>query len=229
MCSHCKNLLDHISISSIKVNFSSIYITKWSKIIFTLWFLTFQMDTICIIKLDFENATQFDCGTLKKIKSMVWTRFCPPNLDAKIWDILRLPTLKVAINFRVLKMLPFDSHTLWPFHIGGVFALYFIQSMSQSFSWPNHERSIMFSFNLGRTFCCPSQEFILHQIKVATCLYKLNFYNILKSFTFLGSQTYMSMKYFFSIHNKLCRLRGESYECVFVHGSPTYHLGSKSH
>jgi hypothetical protein len=42
------------------------------------------MDTICIIKLDFENATQFDCGTLKKIKSMVWTRFCPPNLDVKI-------------------------------------------------------------------------------------------------------------------------------------------------
>lgn len=199
------------------------------KIIFTFWFLTFQMDTICIIKLYFENATQFDCGTFLKKKKWFGQDFVLQNLMQRFETLWDFQLSKWQLNLRVLKMLPFDSHTLWPFHIGGVFALYFIQSMSQSFSWPNHERSIMFSFNLGRTFCCPSQEFIFHQIKVTTCLYTPNFYKILKSFTFLGSQIYMLVKYFFSIHNKLCRLRGESYECVFVHGSPMYHLGSKSH
>ncbi len=164
-----------------------------------------------------------------KKHSMVWTRFCPPNLDAKIWDTLRFPTLEVGIQFE-----SFENASFWFPHIlaisyGSVFALYFIQSMSQSFSWPNHERNIMFSFNLGRKFCCPSWEFILHQIKVTTCLYKLNFYKKIKSFTFLGSQIYMSMKYFCSICDKLCRLHGESYECVFVNGSPMYQFGSKSH
>jgi hypothetical protein len=133
---------------------------------------------------------------LSKKKSMVWTRFCPPNLDAKVWNTLRLPTLKVGIQFESL-----DNASFWLPHIltisyGSVFALYFIQSMSQSFSWSNHERNIMFSFNLGKIFCCPSQEFILHQIKVTTCLYKLNLNKKFKSFTFLGSQIYMSMKYF---------------------------------
>jgi len=127
---------------------------------------------------------------------MVWTRFCPPNLDAKIWDTLRLPTLKVGFQFESLENVSFGlPHSLTILY-GSVFALYFIQSMSQSFSWLNHERNIMFFVNLVKTFCCPSWEFILHQIKVTTCLYKLNFYKILRSFTFLGSQIYMLIKYF---------------------------------
>lgn len=75
-------------------------------------------------------------------KIMVWTRFCPPKLDAKIWDTLRLPTLKVAIKFESLENASFWlPHTLTISYWGCVCIIFhsiYVSILFLAQSWKKH-------------------------------------------------------------------------------------------